>query len=158
MEAIDINNRKIYEFDEVQLSASLGITEECEQIRGLAGTGKTVILAIKVLVDEAQDMPPEFFKLVEKVTKQPSKIIIAYDQLQTITDVEMPQFDKLFDEELKKEYDHILKKSYRNHINVLMAAVAFGFGMYAPDKKMVQIISDKANWEALGFEVKCTEK
>lgn len=72
----------------------------------------------------------------------------------------MPQFDKLFDEEikLKKEYDHILKKSYRNHINVLMAAVAFGFGMYAPDKKMVQIISDKANWEALGFEVECTEK
>ena len=264
-EAIDINNRKIYEFDEIQLSASLGITEECEQIRGLAGTGKTVILAIKaaklhrtdknlkiayvfytkslytqvkglvrkyynkltgeepdwdklkilhgwggrttgegfyynicndngliaqsyndvgyakspfgeacarildknlireydyVLVDEAQDMPPEFFRLVEKVTKQPSKIVIAYDQLQTITDVEMPQFDKLFSEDiqLKKQYDHILKKSYRNHINVLMVAVAFGFGMYSPDKKMVQIINDKANWEALGFEVECTEK
>lgn len=46
-EAIDINNRKIYEFDEIQLSASLGISEECEQIRGLAGTGKTIILAIK---------------------------------------------------------------------------------------------------------------
>lgn len=264
-EAIDINNRKIYEFDEVQLSASLGITEECEQIRGLAGTGKTIILAIKaaklhranknlkiayifytkslytqarklirkyynkltgeepdwdklkilhgwggktvgegfyynicndngliaqtyndvsyakspfgeacsklldkdlkrdydyVLVDEAQDMPPEFFKLVEKVTKKPSKIVIAYDQLQTITDAEMPQFDKLFSEDikLKKQYDHILQRSYRNHMKVLMAAVAYGFGMYSPDKKMVQIINDKANWEALGFEIECTEK
>lgn len=199
-EAIAINNQKIYTFDETQLEASLSITDACEQIRGLAGTGKTVILAIKaakihrydpnakiayvfytqslytqvtrliqkyyvkltgvqpsenlkilhawggrttgegllynvcrtnglspipyyevrgysnpfgeackrvsaynlrkeydyVLIDEAQDLPEEFFYLVAKIVKDPKKIVIAYDQLQTTTDVSMPDFEELF--------------------------------------------------------------
>lgn len=265
-EAIAINNQQIYQFDDVQLNASLSITDECEQIRGLAGTGKTVILAIKaaklhrhnpdakiayvfytqslynqvtylvrryynkltgedpnwdnlkiihawggrttgegflynvcrvnglesipfgavksaknpfaeacsrvlkrklleeydfVIVDEAQDLPKEFFELVAKVTKTPRKIVIAYDQLQTTTDIQMPKFEELFglDENgipnvsLSKENDHILNKSYRNHIDVLLIALGFGFGIHAQDGKMVQIIKDIDNWNALGFIV-----
>ncbi|HDF4155999.1 TPA: DEAD/DEAH box helicase [Clostridioides difficile] len=266
-EAIDINNQQIYQFDDVQLSASLSITDECEQIRGLAGTGKTVILAIKaaklhrhnenakiayvfytqslynqvtqlvrkyynkltgkepnwdnlkiihawggkttgegflynicrtnglesipygavrnaknpfgeacsnvlkrtlleeydyVIIDEAQDLPKEFFELVAKVTKKPSKIVIAYDQLQTTTDIQMPQFEELFglDENgnpnvtLNKENDHILNKSYRNHITILLVALGFGFGIHSQDGEMVQIIKDTENWKALGFKIK----
>ena len=262
-EAIAINNQKIYTFDETQLEASLSITDACEQIRGLAGTGKTVILAIKaakihrydpnakiayvfytqslytqvtrliqkyyvkltgvqpsenlkilhawggrttgegllynvcrtnglspipyyevrgysnsfgeackrvsaynlrkeydyVLIDEAQDLPEEFFYLVAKIVKDPKKIVIAYDQLQTTTDVSMPDFEELFGKDkngepqvkLLEENDHILKKSYRNYRDVLLIAMAFGFGIYAVDG-MVQMIRSVKNWKALGFD------
>lgn len=262
-EAIAINNQKIYTFDETQLEASLSITDACEQIRGLAGTGKTVILAIKaakihrydpnakiayvfytqslytqvtrliqkyyvkltgvqpsenlkilhawggrttgegllynvcrtnglspipyyevrgysnpfgeackrvsaynlrkeydyVLIDEAQDLPEEFFYLVAKIVKDPKKIVIAYDQLQTTTDVSMPDFEELFGKDkngepqvkLIEENDHILKKSYRNYRDVLLIAMAFGFGIYAVDG-MVQMIRSVKNWKALGFD------
>lgn len=262
-EAIAINNQKIYTFDENQLEASLSITDACEQIRGLAGTGKTVILAIKaakihrydpnakiayvfytqslytqvtrliqkyyvkltgvqpsenlkilhawggrttgegllynvcrtnglspipyyevrgysnpfgeackrvsaynlrkeydyVLIDEAQDLPEEFFYLVAKIVKDPKKIVIAYDQLQTTTDVSMPDFEELFGKDkngepqvkLLEENDHILKKSYRNYRDVLLIAMAFGFGIYAVDG-MVQMIRSVKNWKALGFD------
>lgn len=262
-EAIAINNQKIYTFDETQLEASLSITDACEQIRGLAGTGKTVILAIKaakihrydpnakiayvfytqslytqvtrliqkyyvkltgvqpsenlkilhawggrttgegllynvcrtnglspipyyevrgysnpfgeackrvsaynlrkeydyVLIDEAQDLPEEFFNLVAKIVKDPKKIVIAYDQLQTTTDVSMPDFEELFGKDkngepqvkLLEENDHILKKSYRNYRDVLLIAMAFGFGIYAVDG-MVQMIRSVKNWKALGFD------
>lgn len=262
-EAIAINNQKIYTFDETQLEASLSITDACEQIRGLAGTGKTVILAIKaakihrydpnakiayvfytqslytqvtrliqkyyvkltgvqpsenlkilhawggrttgegllynvcrtnglspipyyevrgysnpfgeackrvsaynlrkeydyVLIDEAQDLPEEFFYLVAKIVKEPKKIVIAYDQLQTTTDVSMPDFEELFGKDkngepqvkLLEENDHILKKSYRNYRDVLLIAMAFGFGIYAVDG-MVQMIRSVKNWKALGFD------
>lgn len=46
-EAIALNNKKISRFDSDQLKASLVITNEPERIRGLAGSGKTVLLAIK---------------------------------------------------------------------------------------------------------------
>ena len=262
-EAIAINNQKIYTFDETQLEASLSITDACEQIRGLAGTGKTVILAIKaakihrydpnakiayvfytqslytqvtrliqkyyvkltgvqpsenlkilhawggrttgegllynvcrtnglspipyyevrgysnpfgeackrvsaynlrkeydyVLIDEAQDLPEEFFYLVAKIVKDPKKIVIAYDQLQTTTDVSMPDFEELFGKDkngepqvkLLEENDHILKKSNRNYRDVLLIAMAFGFGIYAVDG-MVQMIRSVKNWKALGFD------
>lgn len=268
-EAIAINNQKIYTFDETQLEASLSITDNCEQIRGLAGTGKTVILAIKaakihrydpeakiayvfytqslytqvtrliqkyyvkltgvqpseslkilhawggrttgegllynvcqsnglaaipyyevrsynspfgeacrriakyelkreydyVLIDEAQDLPEEFFALVAKIVKDPKKIVIAYDQLQTTTDISMPDFEELFGRDksgnpvvkLLEENDHILKKSYRNYRDVLLVAMAFGFGIYSNDG-MVQMIRSVKNWKALGFEVKQVDK
>ncbi|GED57222.1 ATP-binding domain-containing protein [Brevibacillus formosus] len=264
-EAIAFNNQKIHQFDDTQLDASLTITDEAERIRGLAGTGKTVILAIKaarlhrknpdakivytfsthslynqvrrlvskyykkitgeepndnlkilhawggkttgaglyyntclknnivahsvndlrsyenpfaeactraihhnlieeydyILIDEAQDMPIEFFKLVEKITKKPSKIIWAYDELQTTSNTRIPDTKELYgvDEAgnpkvpLREEYDYILKKSYRNHQNVLMLAFALGFGLYSNDG-ITQIIRDTETWNALGFDVK----
>lgn len=253
-EAIAINNQKIYQFDDTQLNASLTIANKAERIRGLAGTGKTVILSIKaaklhrkypeariayvfythslykqttslirkyynkivgsqpnweklevlhawggktvgpglyyntcinngiipdalsdvmefnnpfgkvcekllnkslkqeydfILIDEAQDMPVEFFKLVEKITKDPKRIIIAYDELQTTSNIKLPEFEELFGIDvqgnpkvpLKSENDYILKISYRNHRDVLMTAFAFGFGFYSEDG-ITQIIRD----------------
>lgn len=264
-EAIAYNNQKIHLFDEEQLDASMTITEGAQRIRGLAGSGKTVILSIKaarlhrknpeakiayvfsthslykqvtdlinkyyakltgeklnpkkleiihswggrvvgpgfyynicksngivplalkdlygfedkfdeackrllsfelkeeydhVLIDEAQDMPLSFFKLVEKVTKKPKNIIWAYDDLQTTNATKIPEVEELFgineDQTAKvpliQENDYILNKSYRNHKNVLMAAVAYGFGMYS-NSGLVQVINDKSTWNALGFKI-----
>ncbi|MBT2278850.1 DEAD/DEAH box helicase [Priestia megaterium] len=264
-EAIAYNNQQIYQFDDTQLDASLTITNEAERIRGLAGTGKTVILAIKaarlhrkhptakivytfsthslynqvkrliskyyrkitgnepdwdylkvlhgwggrttgeglyynactkngvsalnyghlkfeenpfgaacanllehklkeeydyVLIDEAQDMPLEFFRLVEKVTKKPKRIIWAYDELQTTSNIKIPDSVDLFGENedgspkvpLKHEHDYILKKSYRNHHDVLMLAFGLGFGLYS-EKGITQIIKDEETWNAIGFNV-----
>lgn len=46
-EAIVLNNKRISLFDYDQMEASLTITEKSERIRGLAGSGKTVLLAMK---------------------------------------------------------------------------------------------------------------
>ncbi|PEC03196.1 hypothetical protein CN360_11595 [Bacillus cereus] len=264
-EAIAYNNQQIYQFDDTQLDASLTITDGAERIRGLAGTGKTVILAIKaarlhrknptakivytfsthslynqvrrliskyyqkitgnqpdwdylkvlhgwggrttgeglyyntcikngitplnygnlkdkedpfgaackglikhnlkeeydyVLIDEAQDMPLEFFRLVEKVTKKPKRIIWAYDELQTTSNTKIPDAVELFGENedgkpavpLSPEHDYILKKSYRNHQDVLMLAFGLGFGLYS-ETGITQIIKDEETWNAIGFQV-----
>lgn len=263
--AIAYNNQQINLFDEEQLDASMTITEGAQRIRGLAGSGKTVILSIKaarlhrkypqakiayvfsthslykqvtelvnkyygkltgeklnpenlqvihawggkttgagfyynvcksngiqplavrdllqykdkfeeackrlldydlkeefdqVLIDEAQDLPLSFFKLVEKVSKKPKNIIWAYDDLQTTNDVKIPDSAELFgvlenEEEkvpLLPENDYILNKSYRNHKDVLMSALALGFGLYSSDG-IVQMINNKNTWNALGFTV-----
>lgn len=256
-EAIELNNKKIAQFDYDQMAASLTITEKSERIRGLAGSGKTVLLAMKaarlhkrfpekkiafvfytkslyyqayslikkyyyqisddepnwnnlkvlhswggattgegfysficrehnitpktfnqgnfstacqellsqstlhdifdfILIDEAQDFPLEFFLLAERVAKAPKKIVVAYDELQTTNDIHIPEFDTLFGQTkgvpnitLESKYDYILKKSYRNTLDVLVTAFCFGFGFY---KDITQIIQDKTTWDALGFE------
>ncbi len=255
-EAIVLNNKRIALFDKDQMEASLTITDKSERIRGLAGSGKTVLLAIKaaklhnrfpnkkiafifytkslyfqarnlirkyyyqladsepnwdnlivmhswggvtvgngfyfsickecditpktykqgqyrdlcqelldsnrlkemfdfILIDEAQDFPLEFFKVVYQVAKAPKKIVVAYDELQSTNDITIPEFSELFGEtngkpniSLDAKHDYILKKSYRNTIDVLITAFSFGFGFYS---ELTQIIQDKTTWEALGF-------
>ena len=258
-EAIVLNEQKISQFDREQLRASWTITEKSERIRGLAGSGKTVLLAMKaarlhykypnkkiafvfytkslynqatslirkyfnliaenepnwdnlkvlhswggattgegfysyickeigmmplryspatsfrdvcndllsnknlygifdyVLVDEAQDFPLEFFLLVEKVLKEPKKVVIAYDELQTTNDISIPDFTTLFgvsegkpNIELDPQHDYLLRKSYRNTLEVLVTAFSFGFGFYG---NLTQIIQDYVTWNALGFDV-----
>ena len=256
-EAIELNNKKIAQFDYDQMAASLTITEKSERIRGLAGSGKTVLLAMKaarlhkrfpekkiafifytkslynqannlirkyynqiaddepnwdnlkvlhswggattgegfysyvckehgiipktlrqgdlvsnckelldrtdlhplfdfILVDEAQDFPLEFFLLVERMARAPKKVVIAYDELQTTNDIHIPEFDELFGATdgnpnivLEPQHDYILKKSYRNTLDVLLTAFSFGFGFY---HSITQIIQDTTTWQALGFE------
>ncbi len=256
-EAIELNNKKIAQFDYDQMAASLTITDKSERIRGLAGSGKTVLLAMKaarlhkrfpekkiafvfytkslynqatnlirkyynqiaddepnwdnlkvlhswggittgegfysyvckehgltpktfrqgnlstnckdlidnydlhplfdcILIDEAQDFPLEFFLLVEKMATSPKKIVIAYDELQTTNDIHIPEFEQLFGTTdgnpniiLNPQYDYILKKSYRNTLEVLVTAFSFGFGFY---QDITQIIQDNTTWDALGFE------
>lgn len=264
-EAIIYNEQSIAVFDDEQLDAGLQITETPERIRGLAGTGKTIVLAMKaarmhllypdykilytfythslynqakhliskffrsikgedpnwdnlqilhawggkskpgvyynacrknglapltysdlryedsplgkacglildkklqqeydcVLIDEAQDMPIEFFKLVERLTRQPKRIVWAYDELQTTGDISIPEPDILFGNDeggkprivLPSDKDFILRKSYRNHHKVLFLAVAVGFGLNSQDG-IVQVIDKVETWEALGYKLK----
>lgn len=263
-EAIIFNENKICVLDEQQLDASMQLTEEAERIRGLAGTGKTIVLAMKaarlhyeypeaqilytfytqslytqitnlvslfyrklkgdepnfdnlkimhswggkvkkgvyshtcsvngirpktyrdvryssdpfgsiceelinnklleeydyVLIDEAQDLPISFFRLIEKITKSPKRIVWAYDELQSTGDITIPDADELFgfgsDGQprvvLNPKNDFILKKSYRNNINVLFLAIGLGFGMYSK-RGIVQMINREETWRALGFKL-----
>lgn len=43
-----------------------------------------------MLIDEAQDMPSSFFRLIYSNVKEPKRIIWAYDELQNLSNVEMP--------------------------------------------------------------------
>lgn len=95
--------------------------------------------------------------LVEKVLKQLKKVVIAYDELQTTNDIKIPDFSVLFGStngkaniELDENHDYILRKSYRNTLEVLVTTFAFGFGFYS---NLTQIIQDTLTWNALGFEV-----
>lgn len=46
-DAITMNENKIYLLDDEQLDAAMTLSEGCQRIRGLAGTGKTIVLAMK---------------------------------------------------------------------------------------------------------------
>ncbi|OPD59416.1 DEAD/DEAH box helicase [Bacillus anthracis] len=120
-----------------------------------------------VLIDEAQDFPPSFFKAIYKTTKDPKRIIFAYDELQSLDHIETTDLDELFgyDENNKPlvdfsngtygndiEMDYVLEKSYRNPLEVLMLAHGLGLGLYNPTGIM-QVIEDKKIWKSIGYDV-----
>jgi len=58
-----------------------------------------------------------------------------------------------FDIRLNIETDMILKKSYRNPIEILMLAHSIGLGLYSSSLP-VQMIDKKDIWESIGYKVK----
>lgn len=120
-----------------------------------------------VLIDEAQDFPASFFQVIYKITNEPKRIIFAYDELQSLDNIKTLDVEDLFgrDEGGKAivdfskstygngiEKDYILRKSYRNPIEVLMLAHGIGLGIHNLSGKM-QIISNKEIWESIGYDV-----
>jgi len=120
-----------------------------------------------VLIDEAQDFPPSFFQVIYKLTKSPKRIIFAYDELQSLNNIKTVDVEELFGKNKQGNYlvdfskgsygngiemDYILRKSYRNPLEILMLAHALGLGIHHPSGKM-QVIEDKKVWEAIGYEI-----
>lgn len=119
-----------------------------------------------VLVDEAQDFPKEFFRLLWKLTTEPHRIYFAFDELQSLSQFDIPTPEELFgvDENgkplvaLQGEYEGpmdklvLLNKSYRCHQNVLMLAHAIGLGIHNP-RGCIQMIFDPATWDAIGYSI-----
>lgn len=120
-----------------------------------------------VLMDEAQDFPPSFFQLVYRLTKPPKRIIFAYDELQSLSNLTISDTGDLFGYnkdgskivDFSKGYydggiemDYVLYKSYRNPLEVLMTAHSIGLGLYNKDGYM-QVIDNKEVWDAIGYEV-----
>lgn len=120
-----------------------------------------------VLMDEAQDFPPSFFQLIYNLTKQPKRIIFAYDELQSLNKLSISDTGDLFGYNLDGtkvvdfskgsyeagiEMDYVLYKSYRNPLHVLMTAHSIGLGLYNQDGYM-QVIEDKEVWKAIGYDV-----
>lgn len=120
-----------------------------------------------VLIDEAQDFPSSFFKVIYKTTKDPKRIIFAYDELQSLDHIETTDVDELFgyDEEGNPlvdfspgtygndiEMDYVLEKSYRNPLEILMLAHGLGLGLKNPTGTM-QVIEDKKIWKSIGYDV-----
>ena len=116
-----------------------------------------------MLIDEAQDMPAAFFKLAYKCTKNPRRIVWAYDELQNLSSSSMPTIEEMFgsDEngkslvELKNDPDEpmqdiILPICYRNPPWVLALAHSLGFGIYRDH--LVQHFDELGLWEDIGYK------
>ena len=53
----------------------------CQELLAIARSRLSEPIFDAVLVDEAQDLPPEFFQLVYLFTKEPKRVVWAYDEL-----------------------------------------------------------------------------
>jgi len=117
-----------------------------------------------VLIDEAQDLPPEFFQLVYHFTKEPKRIVWGYDELQKLSESAMPSTDELFgtgpqgeslvslvnrDKEPRK--DIVLPVCYRNTPWALATAHALGIGAYRQGS-LLQHFDEPELWEDIGYE------
>lgn len=118
-----------------------------------------------VLIDEAQDLPPEFFQLVYMFTRDPKRIVWAYDELQRLSESTMPSTDELFgtDDENQSlvsldnppngpRRDIVLPVCYRNTPWALATAHAFGIGAYRPEGP-IQHPDDPRLWHDIGYDV-----
>jgi superfamily I DNA and RNA helicase len=109
-----------------------------------------------IFLDEAQDCPPEFMRLALKLVHE-ENLVIAYDVLQTIFDVEIPTAGTLFgtDERgepaIAFEEDINLRKCYRNPREIIVCAHAIGFGIYGP--KIAQLLESPEHWQDFGYQV-----
>ncbi|MFD7488711.1 DEAD/DEAH box helicase [Streptomyces mirabilis] len=117
-----------------------------------------------VLIDEAQDLPPEFFQLVYHFTKDPKRIVWGYDELQKLSESAMPSTDELFgtgpereslvsivnrDNEPRK--DIVLPVCYRNTPWALATAHALGIGAYR-EGGLLQHFGEPELWADIGYE------
>lgn len=121
-----------------------------------------------VLVDEAQDFPPEFFKMLAAVTKEPKRIYFAYDEMQSLTNLEIPSSVALFGARPDGtpivdiegdpypgdiERDFVLHRSYRCPRDVLLVAHGIGLGIHSPTG-CVQMLGTRDSWESVGYLVR----
>ena len=137
----------------------------CEEVNAaIREQGENHVFDV-ALVDEAQDLPAEFFRMVYRATAPPRRIIWAYDDLQNLGYYEMPSERELFgtdgdgkplvvlknDPDKPKE-DIVLPVCYRNTPWALSTAHALGFGIYRPEG-LVQMFKEPSIWQRVGYEV-----
>ncbi|HWI84457.1 DEAD/DEAH box helicase [Ramlibacter sp.] len=118
-----------------------------------------------VLIDEAQDFPESFFRLVYLVTKNPHRIVWAYDELQNLGDSSMPPIDELFGKDVdgqplvqinnvegQPKQDILLPICYRNPSWLLTLALGVGLGTKRANGTPVQMFPDPDFWREIGYE------
>lgn len=119
-----------------------------------------------MLVDEAQDLPPEFLRLCFRFLKEPKRFVYAYDELQILNGTSIPPPEELFgiddkgnpvvllntEEGAQPKQDIILEKCYRNSRPLLATAHALGFGIYR-EKGLVQFFDQDSIWTDIGYSV-----
>lgn len=116
-----------------------------------------------ILIDEAQDFNPSFYQLCNSIVKN-NKLVWGYDELQNIFNVKIQNVHDTFANEFDKKglslndphtsnrhSDIVLQKSYRNYKNILIWAIACGFGIY--NDKLIQSLENNDHWNDLGFNV-----
>ncbi len=101
-----------------------------------------------ILIDEAQDFGPDFFKMCLKVLDDRKRLVYAYDELQNINDQTMSPPEELFGCSI--QMDTPLKTTYRNQKSVIVAAHAIGMGLYSK-YGLVQMPSAPDVWESIGY-------
>lgn len=116
-----------------------------------------------VLIDEAQDLPPEFFRLVYKFTTDPKRIVWGYDELQKLSEASMPTMAEMFGRDSNGDplvsldqqpnealRDIVLPTCYRNTHWSLATAHALGYGIYR-DGGLVQHFDNPKLWLDVGY-------
>lgn len=139
-----------------------GVCEELNKV--IAAQGPKPIFDA-VLVDEAQDQPTSFYRMLYQVVPPPHRIMWAYDDLQNLGDYEMRSEEVLFgadangkalvrlrNEADKPKEDIVLPVCYRNTPWALATAHALGFGIYRP-LGLVQMFDEASIWPRIGYEV-----
>jgi superfamily I DNA and RNA helicase len=144
------------------------------QQRGFAGICRELLSVIEqqsitplfdaVLVDEAQDLPASFFQLLYHYTKEPKRLIWAYDELQNLSETATAPPDELFGKSAdgkpriqlsnisgQPPQDVILPVCYRNTPCALTLAHALGFGIYR-DGGLIQHFDEPGLWEEVGYD------
>jgi len=137
-------------------------------------TNKVSELYDYILIDEAQDMPVNFFRLVYLLTKgvrDKKNIVWGYDELQNIFRVRTRSPKELFGADGEGvdlidldrsgsslppylSNDIVLHKCYRNPRSVLICAHSLGFGLCNLEEALpVQMLEDAEHWTDLGYEV-----
>lgn len=137
----------------------------CQEALDLAKTPVASYDAI--LVDEAQDFPPQFLRLCYAFLKAPKRLVYAYDELQNLTRTSLPPPDELFGKGPdggplvsfgagavgEPKQDIILARCYRNSRPILTTAHALGFGVYRKPGGLVQFFDQHQLWLDVGYVV-----
>lgn len=137
----------------------------CQELLAIAMTRTVTPIFDAVLIDEAQDLPPEFFQLVYLFTKEPKRIVWGFDELQKLSEAVMPDTDELFGtgpngESLvsltaasdSPKRDIVLPICYRNTPWALATAHALGVGVYR-DEGLLQHPDQPTLWRDIGYNV-----
>ncbi|MET3963094.1 superfamily I DNA and RNA helicase [Marmoricola sp. OAE513] len=137
----------------------------CRELLTTAQTKTVTPIFDAVLIDEAQDLPPEFFQLVYLFTKDPKRIVWGYDELQRLSDEAMPSTVELFGTGPQGEQlvslestpggprrDIVLQVCYRNTPWALATAHALGIGVNRPGG-LLQHPDEPQLWSDIGYEV-----
>lgn len=128
------------------------------------------VLYQAMLVDEAQDFPPEFLKLCYETLDDHKRLVYAYDELQTLSGQGLPPAEEIFGyeadgspkvtfdssfESFEARRDVILQKCYRNSRPILVSAHSLGFGIYrkpsAGNIGLVQMFKQPELWHEIGY-------
>jgi len=137
----------------------------CKELESIVATDPPVPIFDAVLIDEAQDLPRPFFHLVHAFTKDPKRIVWAFDELQNLSDTAMPTTGEMFGRSVDgtprvilgelqghAKQDIVLPVCYRNTPWALSLAHALGFGVYR-DGGLVQHFDDPRLWLEIGYEL-----
>ena len=120
-----------------------------------------------ILIDEAQDFPPQFLRLCYAFAKPPKRLVYAYDELQSLTNTSLPSPEELFGNSRdgtplvsfrsagvgEPKQDIILERCYRNSRPILATAHALGFGIYRKPGGLVQFFDQRQLWLDVGYRV-----
>ncbi len=117
------------------------------------------------LIDEAQDLPPSFFRLLHRFTKAPKRVAWAYDELQKLDEGAMASMSELFGADEaghslvtlanhpgEARRDITLPICYRNSPWALATAHALGLGIYRAGG-LVQHFDEPSLWEGIGYRL-----
>jgi superfamily I DNA and RNA helicase len=137
----------------------------CREILAIAKRHRVKPIFDAVLIDEAQDLPPEFFQLIYLFTKDPKRIVWGYDELQKLSESAMPSTDELFGTGPNGESlvslatpsdgprrDIVLPICYRNTPWALATAHALGIGVYRQEG-LLQHPDEPTLWSDVGYNV-----